>query len=296
VLELDGLTRRFGDKIALDNLSFSVAPGEVVGFLGPNGAGKTTAMRAVLGIVRLDSGVVRWNAKVADLSDRLHFGYMPEERGLYNSMSVIDQLIFLGRLHGMGKQEATEAGQHWLETLGVQANSRDRLDSLSLGNQQRVQMAAALLHTPQLLVLDEPFSGLDPTGTEALSDVLKRRALDGTAVVFSSHQLDLVEGLCERVIIINAGRKVAEGSVDELTTSDRILNVRVEEDPAGAWSQNLKHVTVERIEHGNVRIHLQENGDQDAVLREAMAAGSVRHFTFERKRLSEVFREAVSAP
>ena len=184
MLELHQLTRTFGDKVALRELSFSVSPGEVVGFLGPNGAGKTTAMRATLGILKLDSGEVRWNGREATLDDRLRFGYMPEERGLYNSMRIDEQLHFLARLHGVDKGKAAHAVEHWLDVLGLPGRGRDRLDSLSLGNQQRVQMAAALIHSPELLVLDEPFSGLDPTGTEALSAVLKEQANRGVAVVF----------------------------------------------------------------------------------------------------------------
>ncbi len=293
MLELNGVSRRYGNDIALDDLSFKVSGGEVVGFLGPNGAGKTTAMRAVLGIVSPDSGELKWNGKALSLAARLRFGYMPEERGLYSTMTIIDQLVYLGRLHGMSRDDARASSRHWLSVMGIGDRSEHRLDSLSLGNQQRVQMVAALLHSPELLVLDEPFSGLDPTGIEALAEVLTEQARQGVAVVFSSHQLDLVEGLCERVVIINKGKTVIAGSVEELTHSDTVLTVRVQQDPDGSWAKSLDGVTVAGVRNGDVRLHLTDGTSPDSVLDAARRCGSVRRFTFERKRLSEVFRDAV---
>jgi ABC-2 type transport system ATP-binding protein len=293
VLELEQLSRRYGDNVALDDLSFDVRPGDVVGFLGPNGAGKTTAMRAILGIVRPDSGEVRWNGKLVDLPARLRFGYIPEERGLYPTMTLIDQLAFLGRLHGMSRALAKEKAAYWLDVLGLDGRLQDRLDALSLGNQQRVQLAASLLHAPDVLVLDEPFSGLDPVGIEALSDVLAEQARNGVAVVFSSHQLDLVEGLCERVVIIDKGRKVLEGEVETLATASQVLAVKVRNDTVNEWARSLAHVEVLSSDVHGVRLHLSEGASPSDILDTARAAGEVVHFSFERKRLSEVFREAV---
>lgn len=292
MLELSGLSRRYGNKAALDNLSFTVKPGEVVGFLGPNGAGKTTAMRAVLGIVRPDSGESRWKGEVINLEHRLRFGYIPEERGLYPTMKLWEQLAFLGRLHGMDSRMAREQAVHWLNRLGLGDRVEDRLDALSLGNQQRVQLAAALLHDPELLILDEPFSGLDPVGIEALSDVLKEQAERGVAVVFSSHQLDLVEGLCERVVIINRGRKLLEGNVRDLTTATRVLVVRVGHSD-NQWASSIPGVEMLSMDEDGVRLQLSESTRSSDVLDAARRAGDVSHFTFERKRLSEVFRDAV---
>jgi ABC-2 type transport system ATP-binding protein len=293
VLELRQLTRRYGSNVALDDLSFAVAPGEVVGFLGPNGAGKTTAMRTILGIVRPDKGEVRWHGDVVDLSARMRFGYIPEERGLYPTMKLWEQLAFLGRLHGMTPSDARQRAEHWLTVLGLGDRLSSRLDSLSLGNQQRVQLAAALLHDPEVLVLDEPFSGLDPVGIAALSDVLTERAHNGVAVVFSSHQLDLVEGLCERVVIIDRGRKVLEGKVDELTTASRVLTVRVKGDVQNHWAAALHDVEVLVSDDHGVRLRLGAAASPSAILDAARDSGEVEHFSFERKRLSEVFREAV---
>jgi ABC-2 type transport system ATP-binding protein len=184
------------------------------GFVGPNGAGKTTAMRIILGVLSADRGEVRWRGAPVDAAMRRRFGYMPEERGLYPKMRVRTQLIYLAALHGLAAPGA--AADRWIERLGIAERADDRVEQLSLGNQQRVQLAAALVHEPELLVLDEPFSGLDPVGVDVLSGVLKEYAATGVPVVFSSHQLELVERLCEAVAIIKDGRLVASGTVEEL--------------------------------------------------------------------------------
>ncbi len=293
-LELTGLRRRYGPVVALDELSFAVPAGRVVGFLGPNGAGKTTTMRAVFGLTDLDAGEIRWNG--APITDELRrrFGYMPEERGLYPGMRVGDQIEYLGRLHGMTSADASAATQRWLERLELADRAGYKVEVLSHGNQQRAQLAAALVHDPELLVLDEPLSGLDPPGIDAVSHVLTERARAGVCVLFSSHQLDLVEDLCEAVAIIDRGRLVASGSVDELATSGtRRLVVRVEGDRDAGWAQGLAGVTLSEIHRGAARLALAEGADPDAVLRAAMAAGKVTEFLLERRRLSEVFREAV---
>ena len=196
LLELRGLVKRYGQVVALDDLSFTVPAGQMFGFVGTNGAGKTTAMRIVLGVLEPDAGEVRWQGHLTGADDRRRFGYMPEERGLYPKMRVVDQLVYLARLRGVERAEAEAAARGWLDVLGLLTRAGDRVESLSLGNQQRVQLAAALVHDPELLVLDEPFSGLDPVGVDALATVLRSRVDEGAAVVFSSHQLDLVERLC----------------------------------------------------------------------------------------------------
>ena len=294
-LELQGLCRRFGSLTALDDLTFSVPSGQVVGFLGPNGAGKTTTMRAVFGLTDLDSGMVRWNGEPVGQAERRRFGYMPEERGLYPAMQVGDQLEYLGRLHGMAPAHARSAGEAWLERLGIADRARDKVEELSHGNQQRVQLAAALLHEPELLVLDEPLAGLDPSGIDAIGAVLVERARSGCCVLFSSHQLDQVEDLCESVTIIDHGRLVVAGRVDDLATSGaRRLVVRIEGDREGAWARTLDGVTVSEVAGGEVRLVLQDAVDSDAVLRAAMDTGRVIEFAFARRRLSEVFREALA--
>jgi ABC-2 type transport system ATP-binding protein len=297
VLELDGLVRRFDTTTALDGLSFTVPSGEVFGFLGPNGAGKSTAMRAILQLTALDAGEVRWNERPYGFELCRRIGYMPEERGLYPSMRVADQLRYLARLHGLTREAAGRAAARWLHRLGIAGRAEDKLESLSLGNQQRVQLAAALVHDPELLVLDEPFSGLDPVGVDELADVLAERAAGGATVVFSSHQLDLVEHLCDSVAIIDRGRCVAAGSVRDLARGGRPrLAVEVRGDTTGGWADGLPGVAVSENSGGRLRLTLEPGADPQRVLAAASAAGAVEHFAFETRKLSEVFREAVSRP
>lgn len=295
LLEINGLTRRFGDLTALDGLSFSVPAGQVVGFLGPNGAGKTTTMRAIFGLTDLDSGGVKWNGTSVGQAQRRRFGYMPEERGLYPAMKIGEQLQYLGRLHGMGAVEAQAAAMTWLERMDLANRVDGKVEDLSHGNQQRVQLAAALMHSPELLILDEPLAGLDPGGIDTIGGVLVEQARAGCCVIFSSHQLDQVEDLCDSVIIIDHGRLIVTGTVDQLATSgQRRLVVRVEGDRKGAWAAGLKGVTISEVGGGEVRLILEKSVDSDVVLKAAMAAGTVTEFVFARSRLSEVFREALS--
>jgi len=294
LLELEGLTRRYGTLTALDGLSFSVPAGQVVGFLGPNGAGKTTTMRAVFGLTDLDAGMVRWNGVPVGQAERRRFGYMPEERGLYPAMLVCEQLEYLGRLHGMSAIDAQAATTTWLERLGIADRAVSKVDALSHGNQQRVQLAAALVHGPEVLILDEPLAGLDPSGIDAIGDVLAEQARSGRCVLFSSHQLDQVEDLCESVTIIDHGRLVVTGKVDDLARSGpRRLVVRVEGDRDASWARGIAGVTISEVDGGAARLVLDQSMDSESVLRAAMAAGRVTEFVFERRRLSEVFREAL---
>ncbi len=183
MLTFDGATKRFGSVAALDSCTFAVQPGRLTGFLGPNGAGKTTAMRAVFGLVELDAGIVRWRDAPIGQRERARFGYMPEERGLYPRMRVRDQLVYLGQLCGRTSREVGRSVDTWLERLGLASRARDRLDAFSHGNQQRVQLIAALVNEPDLLVLDEPFSGLDPLAIANMSDLLAEVAGDGATVL-----------------------------------------------------------------------------------------------------------------
>ena len=294
MLQLEGLRRAYGTVTALNDLSFDVPAGEVVGFLGPNGAGKTTTMRAIFGLTELDAGTVRWKGAPVGQAERRRFGYMPEERGLYPGMLVGEQIEYLGRLHGLSTPQAAAATNTWLERLDIVDRRNSKVETLSHGNQQRVQLMAALVHKPELLVLDEPLSGLDPSGIDAIGQVLVDQARAGCCVLFSSHQLDQVKDLCERVMIIDHGRLVVSGTVDELATSGpRRLVVRVEGDRSAAWTRQLPGVTVSEIDGGAARLILEDSLDSDDVLRAAMQAGRVTQFSFERRRLSEVFREAL---
>jgi ABC-2 type transport system ATP-binding protein len=295
VLELDGLSRRYGDVTALDDLTFAVRPGEVFGFVGPNGAGKTTAMRIVLGVLQPDGGEVRWEGRPVDERVRARFGYMPEERGLYPKMRVGDQLAYFARLHGADATQATRAADAWMERVGVAGRAGDRVEELSLGNQQRVQLATALVHDPVCLVLDEPFSGLDPVGVDVMSDVLLGRAREeGVPVLFSSHQLELVERICHAVAIIKDGRLVASGTVTELR--ERGGRGLWEVELAGAsdgWLGAVPGAEEVRRRDGALLVRLPEGIDDQALLDAARAAGRVRRFGPAAPTLSELFREAV---
>jgi ABC-2 type transport system ATP-binding protein len=215
-LELHELRRSFGAVTALDGLSFAVAPGTLFGFVGRNGAGKTTTMRIVCGLLAADSGTVTWGGRPIDRGARRRIGYMPEERGLYPRMRARDQLEYFGVLHGWTHRRARTEAAAWLERVGLGDRADATLQELSQGNQQRVQLAAALVHGPGLLVLDEPFAGLDPIVTDLLADILREQAARGVPVLFSSHQLELVERLCDAVAIIDRGRLLACGAVEEL--------------------------------------------------------------------------------
>ena len=296
MLELRGLTRRYGDLVALDDLSFTVAEGQMFGFVGPNGAGKTTAMRIVLGVLEPDAGQVLWRGSPIDEQIRRRTGYMPEERGLYPKMRVRDQLQYLARLHGLPLAEARDSADYWIERLGVAERAGDRVEQLSLGNQQRVQLAAALVHGPELLVLDEPFSGLDPVGVDMLAAVLAERAAEGVPVVFSSHQLELVERLCEAVAIINRGRLVATGKVADLRAAGSHRRYQVGVAGAGSdWASGLPGTTVVGRSNGRVVLQLSDGADDQAVLDAARAAGRVTHFSAVEPSLTELFRQAVQA-
>ncbi|MGC7097959.1 ABC transporter ATP-binding protein [Amycolatopsis lurida] len=291
-LEIDGVSKRFGDLVALDQVSFDVR-GELFGFVGSNGAGKTTTMRIVLGVLAADAGQVRFGGAPVDHQTRTRIGYMPEERGLYPKMKVLDQLVYLARLHGMSTDAAHTSAQSWIDRLGLEQRRTEEVEKLSLGNQQRVQLAAALVHDPAVLVLDEPFSGLDPIAVDVMSEVLREKAAAGVPVVFSSHQLDLVERLCDRVGIIRGGRMVATGSVGELT-ADAAVRLRVTAPRAQpGWASTIPGARV-LSEGPTTELELDRGADDQAVLTAALATGPVTGFSRHQPSLTELFRNVVT--
>jgi ABC-2 type transport system ATP-binding protein len=293
-LEIDRVSKRYGDVVALHGITFEVRAGEIFGLVGSNGAGKTTAMRIVLGVLERDEGAVRWDGREIGLETRRRIGYMPEERGLYPRMRVAEQLVYLARLHGMSPSAARASVDRWVERLGVAGRRDDDVIKLSLGNQQRVQLAAALVHDPEILVLDEPFSGLDPVAVDVMSGVLRDKADAGVPVMFSSHQLDLVQRLCDRVGIVRQGRMVAVGTVDELRAGGpEELIVRAPAAPPG-WAAALPGVTVLDESAGSTRLALHDGADDQAILRAALETGPVREFTRARPSLTDLFRHIVS--
>jgi len=297
VLEFDGLHKSFGDNHVLDGVGFSVAPGSMFGFCGSNGAGKTTTMRIAMGLVRADAGTVRWRGRPVDQEIRRRIGYMPEERGLYPKMRVGEQVTYFARLHGLDAGAAARASEEWTGRLGLGERRGDPVEKLSLGNQQRVQLAAALVSRPEVLILDEPFSGLDPVGVDSLAEGLADQARQGVPVVFSSHQLDLVERLCDSVGILARGRMVATGTVEELRRREagRLLRVVVPE-AAHGWAAALPGVRVVCEQAGDTLLELAAGTDDQSVLAAAVRTGRVTHFAWREPTLVELFREVVAAP
>jgi len=294
-LEVDAVSKRYGETVALREMTFDVGAGEIFGFVGSNGAGKTTTMRITLGVLAADAGEVRWDGRPVTLETRSHIGYMPEERGLYPRMKVGEQLEYLARLHGLSRADAVRAARSWTERLGVDARIGDEVQKLSLGNQQRVQLAAALVHDPEILVLDEPFSGLDPVAVDVMSAVLKEKCAEGVPVIFSSHQLDLVERLCDRVGIVRAGSMVACGSVPELRRGGAEELVVDAPGAADGWADGLVGVTVTGREGSRTVLSLAQGADDQAVLRAALATGPVREFARRLPTLTDLFRHVVSS-
>ncbi|WP_329339008.1 ATP-binding cassette domain-containing protein [Streptomyces sp. NBC_00663] len=293
-LEIDGIGKTFGDTRVLSEVGFRVPAGRIVGFVGNNGAGKSTTMRIVLGLTALDEGEVRYDGRAIDVPVRKRIGYMPEERGLYPRMRVLEQLSYLGRLSGHGKTEATAAARRWVERLGLEKLAGARLSELSLGNQQRVQLAAALLHDPRLLILDEPFSGLDPSAVGVMSDVLREQAAQGRPVLFSSHQLDLVERLCDQVVIISDGRIVADGTVAALRDGAPVRHRVVADGLAPGWTHGLPGVRELAWQDGGCLV-ASEGGQEQQILASAQSMGPVREFTPIRPDLTELYRDVVNS-
>lgn len=294
-LEIDGVSKRYGEVTALADMTFTVAPGELFGFVGSNGAGKTTTMRIALGVLAADAGEVRLGGRPVDLEVRRRIGYMPEERGLYPKMKVGAQLAYLAELHGLMRADARAAVARWTERLDIAHRVDDAVESLSLGNQQRVQLAAALVHDPDVLVLDEPFSGLDPVAVDVMSDVLAEKRSEGVPVIFSSHQLDLVERICDRVGIVVAGRMSAVGTVEKLRHAGAVqVEVHAPQAPPG-WVDAVPGARVVQETDGRTLVELGPDGDDQALLAAALRTGPVHSFTRRRPSLTELFREVVSA-
>jgi ABC-2 type transport system ATP-binding protein len=294
MLSIVGIQKRFGEVQALAGCSFEIERGHMLGFLGPNGAGKTTTMRAVFGLVQLDAGGVLWDGRPIGLGERLRFGYMPEERGLYPRMPVGEQIEYFGRLHGLSASGARAAAARWLGRLGLEGRTVAKLEELSHGNQQRAQLAAALVHEPELLVLDEPFAGLDPIAVRTLAEVLRGEAARGAAVLFSSHQLELVEDICEDVAIIDHGRIVATGDVATLKRASRRRRIELELDGAPAqWLPEVGGVELVERHNGDLRLLVGRDVDPEQVLAAAERSAQVVAFNYGPPSLAELFLELV---
>ncbi|WIB76944.1 ATP-binding cassette domain-containing protein [Curtobacterium sp. MCPF17_002] len=292
MLTIEGVTKQYGDRRVLDDVTFTVGSGRLTGFVGGNGAGKTTTMRILLGVLQADSGTVSIDGTRIGPADRRRFGYMPEERGLYPKMPVAEQITYFARLHGVDKRTAASRTTDLLDRLGLTPHAEDAVEKLSLGNQQRVQVATALAHDPEVLVLDEPFSGLDPMAVDVVLSVLREAAAGGAPVLFSSHQLDVVERLCDDVVVIAGGTIRAAGPQEELRRSAGAAAWELLVDGDVAWLRNEPGVTVREFD-GGYALFEADDATAQRVLQRAVQHGTVGSFTPRVPRLSEVFREVV---
>lgn len=300
MIELNGITRSFGDRQVLDDVTFSVAGGRMTGFVGGNGAGKTTTMRIILGVLAQGSGTVTFDGQPITAGDRSRFGYMPEERGLYPKMKVAEQLVYLGKLHGLSAAAAKSEVDDLLERLGLAERGGDTLESLSLGNQQRAQIAAALVHRPIALVLDEPFSGLDPMAVDVVLGVLRDYAAQGVPVLFSSHQLDIVERLCDDVTVIGGGRILASGSRESLRAQHSGREFEIELTGAAAdagWVRDQAGISLTNLDGGYARFEAESDAAAQAVLARAVSGSAegaqVLRFGKLTPSLAQIFKEVV---
>jgi ABC-2 type transport system ATP-binding protein len=298
MLTIDGLRKRFGDVQALDGVGFDVRPGEIFGFLGSNGAGKTTTMRIVLGFLRPDAGSVTWDGRPAHDWPRRTWGYMPEERGLYLRMPVLEQLEFYAALYGVARAEARSRAREWLARFRIAQYEDRRAETLSKGNQQKVQYIATILHDPDVILMDEPFSGLDPVNAAMLRSALLEMRDRGKTIVFSTHQLETAEALCDSVAIIDRGRIVTAGTTREVkrSTGHQVVRVATTGDGDLEWLRAVPDVTVTRPGADYTELHVGTGGDPQAVLAAALATGhGILHFEVADPSLEEVFVQRVGA-
>lgn len=293
MLQLTDITKSYAGRRVLDEVSFVVQPGRLTGFVGGNGAGKTTTMRIILGVLAKDAGTVMLDGAEITAADRRRIGYMPEERGLYPKMKVLEQIVYLARLHGFSKTDAETRARSLLERLELGERLRDNVETLSLGNQQRAQIAAALVHDPEVLILDEPFSGLDPLAVDIVAGVLQARAAEGAAVLFSSHQLDVVERLCDDLVIIAGGEIRAAGSRDELRAQHSTRRFELIAASSAAWLATEPGIEVVTLEGGYAQFDADSDETAQRVLRRAVAQGDVASFAPQHPTLAQIFKEVI---
>jgi ABC-2 type transport system ATP-binding protein len=294
VLSARAVSHRFGDRAVLDDVHLDVPAGQVVGLLGPNGAGKTTLMRIIFGVLPADAGALTWAGRPVTDDDRRSWGYMPQERGLYRDMRVLDLLVWIARLHGLDRVTGAGNARGLLEKLDLGERQGEKISSLSGGMAQRVQLAAAMVHDPSLLVLDEPFAGLDPVAVRFLSEVITEHTRAGRNLLFSSHQLDLVEDLCETITLLDHGRVVLEGDLRRLKAEspNRWLRVDVTVEPE--WV-DVTDAEITTADASGTRLRLAPHADPGTVLDRIRRHAPVADFGVEAPTLSELFLEATAA-
>jgi ABC-2 type transport system ATP-binding protein len=304
-LLVDGLVKRFGPVVALDGMDFRAEPGEIFGFLGANGSGKTTTIRIVLDLLRPDAGSTSWQGIPTAELPRRTWGYLPEERGLYGRMAVLDQLVFFAGLYGVERVDAQRIAREWLERLRIPDAASRRTDELSKGNQQKVQFIAAIVHDPDVLIMDEPFVGLDPVNTSILRAAFLELRERGKTLIFSTHQMETVEALCESIVIVDRGRVVIGGPVREVRRSSGRQVVRIALDGEGradgpdrlGWLSSFPGVRLSRPGADYAELTVPRDLDPEAILRAALERGErVTRFEIADPSLEEIFIELVGRP
>ncbi|MFL5779549.1 MAG: ABC transporter ATP-binding protein [Chloroflexota bacterium] len=298
-LEIDRVTKRFGGTLALDRLAFDVPEGSIFGFLGANGAGKTTTMRICLGILEPDGGEIRWKGRRSADLPRRTWGYLPEERGLYPRLPVLDQLVYFARLYGHPAERARREALGWLDRFRIADVADRRAEQLSKGNQQKVQFVAAILHEPEVLLLDEPFTGLDPVNLGLLREALLELHGRGRTVVLSTHQMELAEAHCEAVAIVDRGRVVAGGTIADLKRRSRrrVVRIATDAEPSSDWVGASEGWRVIDQNPGRIEVELLDGTDPSAVLAAAIAHGArVSRFETAEPSLEALFIEHVGRP
>lgn len=297
-LQISNVSKSFGQFQAVDDVTFSVTPGRIFGFLGTNGAGKTTTMRMILDIIRPDSGTITWNRRANTEVPRRDFGYLPEERGLYPKMAVDEQLLFLAQLYGADRQAAARALDDWLERLDITGNRAKPVEQLSKGNQQKIQFLAAILHDPDILIFDEPFSGLDPVNADQMKGAFLELRDRGKTIIFSTHQLDDAQELCHEVAIIHRGRLMIAGEVLDVRRSvgQQVVRFGVDASDTASldWLERIPDVRIARQRRDHVELAVPDAGAAQAVLREAVRRELVvTRFDISYPSINEVFLHLV---
>jgi len=288
-LRLDGVSKSFGSRNAVSDLSLEVPRGTILGLLGPNGSGKTTTIRMMMGILRPDQGSVSLFGADPSETRRAKVGYLPEERGVYKKMKCLDFVTFLAEIRGVPRAEGRRRARAWLDRLGLLEWAEKEVGDLSKGMQQKVQFIGTVLHEPELLILDEPFSGLDPINQDVLETIVRELRAKGATVLFSTHLMDHAERLCERVCLISKARKVLDGDLRSLKAAERRGVVAVEFSGPDRWIQGPEIARAERA-NGTVQLFLRDGADHQAILRRAVEAGAeVLRFEVVEPRLHDIF-------
>jgi len=295
-LVMEHINKSFAEFLVIKDLSMEVKEGAIFGFLGANGAGKTTTMRMILDILRPDSGRIAWNGKDVREVPRRNWGYLPEERGLYPKMKVEELLIFLARLNGLTKVAAEKALDEWLERFQIAANRKRRVEELSKGNQQKVQFLATILHDPAILVMDEPFSGLDPVNANVLKEAFLEMHRRGKTIIFSTHQLEQVEELCQDIVIIHKGQTIVQGSVQEVKRQHgrNVVRLKLDNDPEARWLDTLEGVQVTKRRQDYIEMRIQAHLNPNLIVEAALQHdGIISRFELVEPSLTDIFIEQV---